>query len=296
MKTTRPFYIKALWILAICLGLIFALFLAVFPVGRWWRFQRLGELPLDANYYFDWPVAQYTTWWGKPLDPKEFWKGRTIWLDGSASRDAHRRGRSYPPMPYEDPKLSGYSNKDQGGTSGGPDSGPLITFYSSYRERVFWNNFFKTHPKPPDDIEREQSQVADDFHYNWRDLSPEDTARLKASSRNDPLTFNYPAEAFTDDALYWNYVLRKRHEYEEEIERDKGLRQASHDDFLKGLDVDAKLITEPLTAEQKKAANAWKVKYLQRLHREKEYETYIDAYLKAWNLSRAEVLPEPSSQ
>ena len=199
-------------------------------------------------------------------------------------------------MPYEDPKLSGYSNKDQGGTSGGPDSGPLITFYSSYRERVFWNNFFKTHPKPPDDIEREQSQVADDFHYNWRDLSPEDTARLKASSRNDPLTFNYPAEAFTDDALYWNYVLRKRHEYEEEIERDKGLRQASHDDFLKGLDVDAKLITEPLTAEQKKAANAWKVKYLQRLHREKEYETYIDAYLKAWNLSRAEVLPEPSSQ
>lgn len=61
---------------------------------------------------------------------------------------------------------------------------------------------------------------------------------------------------------------------------------------LQGLVVDRKLITEPLMEDQLRAANAWKVAYLQRLRREKVDESYINAYLKAWSLSAAEVFPE----
>jgi hypothetical protein len=38
-----------------------------------------------------------------------------------------------------------------------------------------------------------------------------------------------------------------------------------------------------------RAANAWKIAYLQRLRREKTDESYINAYLQAWNLSATEV-------
>jgi hypothetical protein len=53
--------------------------------------------------------------------------------------------------------------------------------------------------------------------------------------------------------------------------------------------VDPSYIIQPLTHEQLKAANAWKIGYLQRLRRENVDESYINAYLKAWNLSATEV-------
>jgi hypothetical protein len=56
--------------------------------------------------------------------------------------------------------------------------------------------------------------------------------------------------------------------------------------------VDLTYITGPLANEQVKAANAWKIAYLQRLRREKVDLSYIVAYLKAWNLSSAEVFPQ----
>ncbi|MEY4385366.1 MAG: hypothetical protein RLY20_649 [Verrucomicrobiota bacterium] len=71
------------------------------------------------------------------------------------------------------------------------------------------------------------------------------------------------------------------------------------DRFLEGffvsLLVDPKYITEPLAPDQLKAANAWKIAYLQHLRREKTDESYIHAYLKAWNLTEADVFPEASS-
>ena len=48
---------------------------------------------------------------------------------------------------------------------------------------------------------------------------------------------------------------------------------------------DRALITEPLTQDQLDTANAWKVAYLNRLRAEKWDESYINAYLQAWNLS-----------
>jgi hypothetical protein len=97
-----------------------------------------------------------------------------------------------------------------------------------------------------------------------------------------------PPEALTEEALFWAYVFKNRQEYEKRTNRS-----LSVDYFLSHLAVDSKLITEPLTADQLKAANAWKIAYLQRLRRENTDESYLNAYLKAWNLSAAEVFGGP---
>jgi hypothetical protein len=57
---------------------------------------------------------------------------------------------------------------------------------------------------------------------------------------------------------------------------------------------DQNLITDPLREEHLAAANAWKIAYLNRLRKENTDESYINAYLKAWNLSAVEVWPTNS--
>ena len=106
-----------------------------------------------------------------------------------------------------------------------------------------------------------------------------------------------PQEALADEALLRAYVMKKRLEYAREKERAAGLKSANAsianhfiETFLADIAVDKKLITEPLTPQQTKAANAWKVTYLQRLCREKIDRSYIDAYLKAWGLRPEHVL------
>ncbi len=65
--------------------------------------------------------------------------------------------------------------------------------------------------------------------------------------------------------------------------------------YLQLLPVDPKLITEPLNDEQLKESVQWKIDYLQRLRREKVDESYINAYLKAWNLHAEDVFRMPVS-
>jgi hypothetical protein len=98
--------------------------------------------------------------------------------------------------------------------------------------------------------------------------------------------------------LFWAYVMKQRQEYaKEQAQADDWKSHGSHlaesflTRFLERLYVDPKFITDPLTPDQLKAANAWKIAYLQRLRREKTDESYITAYLKAWNLTEAEVFP-----
>ena len=45
----------------------------------------------------------------------------------------------------------------------------------------------------------------------------------------------------------------------------------------------------PLTGAETNSMNAWKCRYLRRLRAEKTDESYIDAYLKAWNLDARDV-------
>ena len=103
----------------------------------------------------------------------------------------------------------------------------------------------------------------------------------------------YPAESMSDEALLWAYVMKQRERYEKNVKPFQNSLMGSNSAAIQfhQLAVDSNLVTEPLTAEQLKAANAWKIVYLQRLRREKTDDSYINAYLKASNLREAEVFP-----
>src|ERR1017187_1007063 len=48
--------------------------------ARLLQLEKLGEVPKQADE-LEWEAAGQTSWWGKPLDPEKFWKGRVVWLD-----------------------------------------------------------------------------------------------------------------------------------------------------------------------------------------------------------------------
>lgn len=239
--------------------------------------EKAGEVPENDRDLKDWQLAQNTSWWGKPLDPKEFWKGRILWNDAKATSDAQRHGRLYPPIPYEDTNLPPYPNDEGIHGTWLPDS-PNIFYASSSKERAFWDRFDKTHPCPPDQIEREQELTATAFLRSQRD-----------SIRNEPVQRNYPPEAFSENALFWDYAEMKRAEYQQMLDNGNTKNEPIFQTFFSNLLIDRKFITEPLTPEKLQAANAWKVAYLQRLRRENTDEQYVQGYMQAWNLSSNEV-------
>jgi hypothetical protein len=171
---------------------------------------------------------------------------------------------------------------------------------SSSQERAFWCKFIETHPKPPENLESEQLQLAEAFlkipklvqQLNASQPSRSSTLGQSllrpAEAERSKATAGYPAEALTDDEMRWAYVMDQRRQYEEVLSSQPN-GGASVDEFLSRLLVDPKLITEPLNEEQLHAANRWKIAYLQRLRKEKADDSYINAYLKAWNLSSEEV-------
>src|SRR5579859_4216817 len=119
--------------------------------------ERNREVPPDAEY-MDWYLAQKTSWWGKPLDPKTFWTNRVIWNDASALDLARRHGRCYPPIPTGDLKFNQISDQDRVLSGGGVETWNF-DFHANNRETAFWNNFFLIQPKPPADLDREMVQV-----------------------------------------------------------------------------------------------------------------------------------------
>jgi hypothetical protein len=178
------------------------------------RIERLGQVPEGANA-LDWQLAQKASWWGKPINPREFWKDRVIWLDQSSENAAARRGRRFPPMPYEDSALSRHSNKDILLPSGGVEM-PNINFHATSREIAFWDKFMKTQPKPPEVIQVKLREVTRRLFgaRDLRELSQSDMERLQSSIKRDAFDLNYPREALTDEALFWCYVLEQRREYQ----------------------------------------------------------------------------------
>jgi len=106
----------------------------------------------------------------------------------------------------------------------------------------------------------------------------------------------FPFESINPDAFQWDYVMRKRMKYDELVESGKVGKQSEIDWLFKSVYVDHALITEPLTQEQIDAANAWKVKYLNRLRAEQWDESYINAYLQAWDLTEEYVFGEKEGE
>jgi len=252
--------------------------------------EKNGEVPEDAEY-MDWYLSQKTSWWGKPLDPKKFWKDRPIWPDDSSTKDAKRHGRLYPPIPSADPSYVRFSDKDMIQSFSGGVETPSFPFHLTDREMVFWDDFAKTQPKPPAALDHE-AQIAANDYFNASSSKASKAIGVKVlqnAAKSDGKALNYPPEEFTDDALLWTYVMAKRKDYEQDLQTGLTTNSPIVKHLLKKLLVDPKFITDPLSTDQIKAANAWKVAYLQRLQNEKVDKSYIDAYLQAWNLPAAEV-------
>ena len=98
-----------------------------------------------------------------------------------------------------------------------------------------------------------------------------------------------PPEALTDQALRWANIMEQRERYQAALAVPPGESQFETNIIFRDNPVTPHLVIEPLTEEEVRDANAWKLAYLQRLRREKTDQSYIDAYLKVWNLSTNEV-------
>jgi hypothetical protein len=264
--------------------------------------ERHGRIPEDADWK-DRDLASQTTWWGKPLDPKEFWKDRVVWCDESAKAAAAVRGRAFPPIPEEYAALA-RKYQDDGKVSWGTPAidGPKVARGTAmtWKEGAFWIDFIRTHPKPPETLHAQQSEMArsvlvlrksarETNRPPHRRFTPEEIERSIEVGKRQELEMGYPPEIFSEDALHWAYVLETRKEYQELVTQGHKPEDLPVRLFTNGVLVDLNYITEPLTDEQMRAANAWKIAYLQRLRREKVDESYIRAYLQAWQLSEADV-------
>lgn len=267
------------------------------PGERLQLIEKLGEVPEDADET-DWELAQQTSWWGKPLSAEEFWRARPVWLGDDEFADARRRGRGYPPLPYDDPRFSKFENRDIRPT-GSSVEGPVRDFRYTAREDIFWSEFVKSNPHPPQVLKRTQEQLAENIfrsrHLLQKAGNPAGTTEERLAKGDEVFRrraeeSGSPPEALAEEALFWAYVLAKRQQYETARARAANNPDNKYSDqILAKSGVDPKFITEPLTDEQLKAANAWKILYLQRLRRDKTDESYIQAYLNAWNLNETEV-------
>ena len=265
------------------------------PFAKIALFEKLGHIPKGFDIR-DHVLAERCSWWGKRLDPKEFWKDRVVWYDDEAEWSARSRGRGYPPMPYDDPSVHDRSDEDMQG-DGWTMEARMPRYVVTDRENVFWINFQKTHPNPPNHIQRWLDDNVDFWlgekkQYDYsvekgkpsRDFQSNMESNMTRAFRNAK-AFCYPTECITPDAYHWEHVMHKRVEYENLMASDSAGNQNDIEKFFNRVYVDHALITEPLTQNQIDAANAWKVAYLNRLRSEQWDESYINAYLQAWNLS-----------
>ena len=266
--------------------------------------EKLGQVPKDADTR-EWGLAPQTSWWGKPLDSKEFWKGRVVWLDKSAVSAAQRYGRYLPPMPYEDASIRRYPNDDDEVVTQWGVEGPNIPYRYTNREGRFWDKYGKHSPKPPENLEFEQDNAASQIlgkciayvethtHDVRKQMMATETSQIDESIKRHIVSLGYPVEAFSYEALFWKYVVDKRQEYADDIKRfhSTDTNAPAIKIFMGRLQVDAKYLTEPSTGEVLRKANAWKIAYIQRLRNENVDASYINAYLKAWNLTWEDVFP-----
>ena len=268
--------------------------------------EKLGYVPKMSKVSVS-ILAEQTSWWGKRLDPEEFWKDRVIWYDELAEYSARSRGRGYPPMPYDNPSVHDRSDVDQKNDRYHGES-QVPRYVSSERERSFWRRFRMSNPNPPKEIQGWLTGAADTwigfrnmYEHSRKTGVPSDITKstveaIMERALRDANTFWYPHEAVSPEAFHWDHVMRKRAEYDEFAASGKVDDERESKWFFDRVLVDRALITEPLTDEQNDAANAWKVAYLKRLRSEEWDESYINAYLQAWDLTEEYVFKSEEVQ
>ena len=250
--------------------------------------------------------SEHEPWWGQPFDSMSFWKDRPIWLDDEARSLALRRGRHYPPVPPQ--FASGIPQKVLVSDSSTLECRMPRTYYTEEEAR-FWNKFAKSHPHPPEEIDRwlqhwsemrvraerigiprlpSGKELKTPGYLNRKE--PRDTVEF---ARSDAASVSLPVEAATEKALYWEYVRGKRDEYEtmvhtgRTIENDTGLKI-----LITDLECPIELIRQPPSDEELRVTRGWRIDYLLRLRREGTDESYIEAYKNAWSLSEDDLREE----
>lgn len=248
-------------------------------------------------------------WWGKPMNPSEFWQGKTVWLDARCLMSLKERGRKWPPPAFDDVptslRLSNYC-------AWVADGSPAALTNICNAEHNWWNRWLALLPKPPEDIVRWQSGHADAYmSRKYSRKEPEGGGRTASSKRataemadwqtraaEKALSEGYPLEALDEQALYWAYVCEKRRSYAEECNfksipgEKEELRAALLEAFRKRVKVDFDVIVRPLTEEEFKSADEWKRRYIKRLVREETDRTYIDSYCMAWGMNTESLIAE----
>jgi len=251
--------------------------------------------------------AQHEPWWGQPFDSAAFWEGRPIWLDYETKSLAMRRGRRHPPVP---PQFASGKKQRVLVSDSSTIECRMPRMYYTEEESRFWNAFSRTHPQPPEEIERwlqhwsELRVRAEKFGIpplpSGKELKtpgylnrkePRDTVDF---ARSEASSVSMPAEAVTEDALYWEYVRGKRIEYEKEVENRRtngtGVKLES---FFHRLECPSELVRKPPSDEEIRVTIGWRIAYIRRLRREGTDESYIEAYKKAWNLSEDDLREKP---
>jgi len=252
--------------------------------------EKLGHVPENTTGN-DWSEAERTTWWGKPLDPKEFWKDRPVWLDKSARWAAESHGRTLPPPPFDDPTLPQYVNEPHNRFGQNVDAvGPNLV--SDQRENAFWAKWEPQLPRCPEDISGQQEKVAIRLvsdEVDFKGTNPfRDTAQSLKRTREvlveRSIREGFSRELFDVNVLYAVYVLRARREYGQDVQRGWP-HMRSLDDRLavaKGVVPENILIANEKGLER--IVNDARTKYLERLSKEAKNLSYVQAYKKAWGL------------
>jgi len=127
--------------------------------------------------------------------------------------------------------------------------------------------------------------MATDSNYAARlRLTPKKIEEDREWGARQTQELGFPAEAFDEDALFWTHVMKKREEYESLVASGQNKNDTMLANFFRRVYVDREYITKHLNDKDIAAANAWKITYLKRLRAEAADESYINAYLQAWNL------------
>lgn len=262
--------------------------------------ERLGCIPEDGDLS-DYSIAQKASWWGHRLDPVSFWSNRVVWLDDRSLADAYRHGRRFPPIPHGDLRLVDRDDTRDVPSCLASAEGPSIQYQMTDRENAYWNTFGAVHPRPPEDLERGQRDLAErvlkalfafEHGGNSAGLTSTELADMIGHWRQEAADSGYPAEALTDEALRLTYLVQVRADYQNALAAQAVGNTLPMRRLERRLYVPLEEVKQPAGNADQGALAAWKTTYLRRLRAQRVDESYIIAYMKAWNLNPKLVFTE----
>lgn len=253
--------------------------------------EGMAQLPRNA-----WPeeekLAESTSWWGKPLDPKEYWRNRPLWIDAETSWSANARGRLHPPIPFDDQEMLELPAEDTRKRGYAGIEGYTPAYVSNPRERNFWAKWYSRLPQPPQKIDVDRLRAAQlIMSIESRSRQPKqrgqpttaaDVTRYWETVGRSAISDGGPPEAFERSCIYVAFILN--------VYTKQGSSASNELNNWRGI-----IPNEYLDASEAKLREmdkAWKHAYINRLKNELSQhpqlapfvDEYIKAYSEAWTL------------